>query len=183
MRAIIQFFIIGIYIQSSGQNTFNKRTSLGGSRCRWENNIKIGEHSSLLRCSSLLTGEVTEVKDRSTFTFRDKQVQEECMDWQLTLKVKVQRSSGTSITVYRSAPRNIPKDFSLHQHRCEDFRSRIKIVFFFLETQKQDFNVSVAFAYLKLVAGIVNTVTKCRGFINRKLVDQITDFNDSNAFV
>ena len=68
----IVFFIIGMYIQSSGQNTFSKITSLGRSRCRWEDNIKIGEHSSLLRCSSLLTGGVTEVKGRSTFTFRHK---------------------------------------------------------------------------------------------------------------
>ena len=43
------------------------------SRCRWEDNIKIGEHSSLLRCFSVLTGEVTDVsKDLGTFTFRDK---------------------------------------------------------------------------------------------------------------
>jgi len=44
-------------------------------------------------------------------------------------------------------------------------------------------NVSVAFTCLKLVAGIVSsTVTKFQCSIYRKFVDQITDFNDSNAF-
>lgn len=43
--------------------------------------------------------------------------------------------------------------------------------------------VSVTVTCLKLVAGIVSIVTKFRGFINRKFVDHITDFNDNNAFV
>jgi hypothetical protein len=40
-------FISGIYVQSSGQNSFNRKKSLGGPRFRWEDNIKVDEHSSL----------------------------------------------------------------------------------------------------------------------------------------
>jgi len=50
------------------------------------------------------------------------------------------------------------------------------------ETEKQDLKFCVALTCRKLVVGIMSTVTKFRCSINRKFVDQITDFNGNNAF-
>jgi len=96
------------------------------SRCRWEDNIKIGKHSGLLRCFSVLVSLPTflriVVPSRSGISRSRKRV-----GTFLTLKVKVKRPFETSVTVYLSKPRNMTRDFSLHQQRSENFKSRIKI--------------------------------------------------------
>ena len=82
------------------------------SRCRWEDNIKIGKHSGLLRCFSVLVSLPTflriVVPSRSGISRSRKRV-----GTFLTLKVKVKRPFETSVTVYLSKPRNMTRDFSL----------------------------------------------------------------------